>query len=550
MFNKAIYISMLMWYLLPANAIFAYTRADSLRGGNGSGRNWWNVERYELSVTFDTAAKSIKGSNKFRIRFTGATGNDSLQIDLQEPMVIDSIVHEGHRCNFVREGNVWWVLNPFGKIEDGRENALPWKDFTVYFHGSPKAAVNPPWDGGFIWTKDSMNNAWYSVGCQGLGASVWWPCKDIQSDEPDKGMSISLTVPEGFDAISNGGLGSEPTPGPNKTKTVKWYVANPVNTYNVSFYIGNYIHWQDTFHGENGTLELDFYALRHNEAKARKQFAVTKEMLRCFEYWMGPYPFYEDGYKLVEAPFLGMEHQSAIAYGNKYQMGYLGRDRSGTGVGLNFDFIIIHETGHEWYGNNITAADIADNWIHEGFTTYSETLFSEWILNKEKAFDYVRGQRKNIQNDKPVIAAYGVQGHGSGDMYDKGAALVHTIRVMMHDDKKFRSMLRGMNEKYYHKSVSSAEIEEYINKFSGIDFRAVFDQYLRTTNVPELEYAIKNGILSYKFNKVVTDFTLPIQVTDGEQKILVKPTAEWQQVKWKVGYNLSFSKDFYYTIKS
>ncbi len=550
MLNKIFHIALLMWYLLPANTTFAYTRADSLRGGNGSGRNWWDVQHYQLAVKFDTAQKSIEGSNWIKFVVTDKA-NDSLQIDLQEPMVLDKVLWQGKEIPFVREGNVWWITNDFSKLKKGDSS-----DIHISYHGSPTQAKNPPWDGGFIWGKDSMGNAWYSVACQGLGASVWWPCKDIQSDEPDNGMDISLNIPTGMSAISNGLLVGTPSLEKAYRSTWKWQVKNPINTYDVGFYIGEYKHIIDTLKGEKGILKVDFYALKHNGDKAMQRFAEIKKMLHCFEHWMGPYPFYEDGYKLVEAPFLGMEHQSGIAYGNEYKMGYRGMDRSGTGVGLKFDFIIIHESGHEWYGNNITAADIADNWIHEGFTTYTETLFAEWISGKEKAFEYVRGQRKNILNNIPVIGPYGVQGHGSGDMYDKGATVVHMIRVAMNDDVAFRKLLREMNEKFYHSFATSAQIEDFIvqtdikyHKKPSLNYKPFFEQYLRTTRVPELEYYIKDNRLYYRFINVVEGFSLPVTVTDGSYSYPIQPAGTWQSIKWKWGFNVSFSKDFYFTVK-
>ena len=535
---------MVMWYLLPANTTFAYTRADSLRGGNGSGRNWWDVLHYRLHIQLDTAEKSIKGNSKIEFLVT-APINDSMQIDLQQPLEVDKIFLMGKDMQFEREGNVVWVVGEFLSLQPGDTSIL-----TIYYHGVPVAAKTPPWDGGIIWGKDSAGNAWMSVACQGLGASAWWPCKDIQSDEPDKGMVIRLNTPVNMTAVSNGKFSYGPVMANPTNSSWEYVLKNPINTYDVAFYIGDYVHWQDTMIGEKGVLNLNFYALKYNEEKARKQFAVTKQMLRCFEYWLGAYPFYEDGYKLVEAPFLGMEHQSAIAYGNQYKMGYLGRDRSNTGVGLGFDFIIIHESGHEWFGNNITARDVADNWIHEGFTTYTETLFAEQLQGKQKAYEYVQGQRLNIKNDKPVIGPYGVHQHGSGDMYDKAANLVHMIRVMMNDDAKFRKLLRGMNEKYYHSFVTSADIESYINQVSGIDFSAIFNQYLRTTNIPELEYYIKKDQLFYKFNKTVPGFTFPLELNEDGRRKIISPTSDWQSVKWKGGYDVVFPKDFYFTVKS
>lgn len=547
----------LIGYLLLANTLFAYTRQDTLRGSNGRGRDWWDVQKYDLRVKIDTATKTISGVNEI-LFLVKDKFRDSLQLDLQDSMVIDN-VHilnwnggEHFPLKFAKEGNAWWVVGAFDNWhQDGKV------ELTVKFHGKPRVAKQPPWDGGFIWTKDSTGKPWLSVACQGLGASSWWPCKDYQGDEPDKGMRIDFENRE-FTMISNGRPDSLKTCFLNEETnqlykimlTNVWHVKNPINTYNSTFYIGDYVSWTDTMIGEKGVLDLSFYCLRHNEEKARKHFTMTKDMLHCFEYWMGPYPFYEDGYKLVEAPFLGMEHQSAVAYGNQYKMGYLGKDRSGTGVGDLFDFIIVHESGHEWYGNNITAADMVDNWLHEGFTTYTEGLYAEWIAGKEKGFEYIRGEWANIRNDKPVIGDYGVCDHGSGDRYDKGSAVVHMIRMMIGDDEKFRQLLRGMNKDYYHKIVTSAEIEQYIMTKTGLSLKPFFNQYLRTKNIPEFGYYIKKGKLHYRFTNVVEGFTLPLEVTDGVITQKIAPTANWQSANWrKGGYNVSISRDFLVKLK-
>ncbi|MCD6012269.1 MAG: Peptidase rane alanine aminopeptidase [Flavipsychrobacter sp.] len=535
-----------MWYLLTANTTFAFTHADTLRGSNGPGRAWWDAIRYDLQVGFDTLGKSIYGINQVSFTVLKSPG-DSMQIDLQTPMVLDSAIlmpsalGEGPILLPVKqEGNVWWVKHNFRKLKVGSQYLL-----AIFYHGKPREAVNPPWDGGFSWGHDSLGKLFVAVSCQGLGASVWWPCKDAQWDEPDSGMSTRFFVP-GYYAIGNGKEldVTASAPGGQKPTITGWEVKNPINTYNVTFYIGDYVHWHDTLMGENGKLDLDFYALRYHEEQARKQFAVVKQMLHCFEYWMGPYPFYEDGYKIVEAPYLGMEHQSAIAYGNGYKMGYKGYDRTYTGIGMAFDYIIIHESGHEWFGNNVTAKDMADNWIHEGITCYSEALFVECTQGKEKAYKYCRGEWSNIRADKPMIGPYGVNEEGSGDIYDKGAAIIHMIRMMTNNDEKFRAMLRGLGKDFYHQTVTTQQVEEYISKQTGLELKTFFDQYLRTDKIPHLEYSIKDGKLKYKFTHVVAGFTLPLTVTAGETTETIRPTSEWQQIKWNGGYNVRFSEDF------
>jgi len=547
--NKIVQILLMMWYLLPANTTFAYTHADTLRGSNGRGRGWWDVQKYVLHVAFDFPNRSIKGSSFINFNVIN-TPSDSMQIDLQQPMQIDSVLFVNgfatEPMNFAKEGNVFWVFsarNPLHNWAIGGNYSI-----LIFYDGKPRAAINPPWDGGFSWDKDSMGNPWTSVSCQGLGASVWWPCKDAQWDEPDNGMDIHLLLKGDQQAIINGRLVD--VTDQNDLKDYHWHVENPINNYDVTFYIGDYAHWHDTLMGEKGKLDLDFWVLKYNEQRARKQFEVVKSMIHCYEYWMGPYPFYEDGYKLVEAPYLGMEHQSAIAYGNKYKMGYLGSDRSMSGYGLDFDYIIIHESGHEWFGNSITARDIADNWVHEGITTYCESLFAECLLGKEKGMKYCRGERINILNNKPIIGDYGVNDEGGNDMYDKGAAIMYMIRVMTNDDEKFRLMLRGLSGNFYHQVVTTGEIEDYISKHTGLDLKAFFDQYLRTTNIPKLDYYIKDGKLNYRFNDVVPGFSLPLTVTAGETTQAIWASGNWASIKWKGGFNVKFSNDFLIKVKN
>jgi aminopeptidase N len=548
MFIKKISILLIMWYLLPANTTFAYTHADSLRGGNGRGRAWWNVVHYDLQVTFDTADKSISGTNLINFSIEH-TPTDSMQIDLQAPMVLDSVVLQGVLGNtqqttltIINEGNVWWAKYPFHNLPGTRYSIM------VYYHGSPREAVRPPWDGGFSWKHDNNGKLWVSVSCQGLGASVWWPCKDAQWDEPDNGMVTRFSIP-GYYAIGNGKAMNVSPSATQPTGLSGWEVKNPINSYDATFYIGDFVHWHDTLIGEKGTLDLDYWVLRDNKEKARKQFAVVKKMIHCYEYWLGPYPFYEDGYKLVEAPYLGMEHQSAIAYGNEYKMGYLGIDRSLTGVGTAFDYIIVHESGHEWFGNSITAKDVADNWIHEGITTFSESLFAECLLGKEKAKRYCIGSWHNINNERPVIGHYGVNEEGGGDIYEKGAAIMQMIRQMTNDDEKFRQTLRGLSKDFYHQTVTTGQVEDYIALHTGLELKSFFNQYLRTTDIPQIEYGVKDKQLSYRFNDVVAGFSIPLTVSTGKISAVIKPTAEWQHIPWSGGFNVQFSKDYLIKVK-
>jgi aminopeptidase N len=498
-----------------------FTRQDTLRGSLNAERTWWDVMRYDITVEPDYASKTIRGNTiiTFKILAAGKT----MQIDMQEPMNITGITFQSRPVTYTREGNAYHVN--IGKLPaTGSVQQL-----LISFSGKPREATRPPWDGGWIWKKDANNNPWMSVACQGLGASVWYPCKDHQSDEPDSGASLTMIVPDTLVAVGNGRL-KEKKNNNNGTSAYTWQVVNPINNYNIIPYIGKYVNFSETFEGEKGKLDCSYWVLNYNIDKAKEQFKQAALMLKCFEHWFGPYPFYEDGYKLVESPHLGMEHQSAVAYGNKYANGYLGRDLSGSGWGLKWDFIIVHESGHEWFANSITSKDLADMWLHEGFTNYSETLFTDCQFGKEAGNDYVIGTRKNITNATTIIGPYGVNREGSGDMYYKGGNLLHTIRQVINDDSTFRAILRGLNRTFYHQTVTTLQVETYISKEAGIDFSKVFDQYLRTTQIPVFEYKLENGQLSYRWSNCVTGFDLRLKVFAGTD-LWLKPTTEWQMQK-------------------
>lgn len=499
-----------------------YTRADTLRGTLSAPRSCYDLNYYHLDVKIDIDNKLISGSNEFN--FTAAEDFTLLQFDLFSNLKVEKVVYKTQELPFKREFNAVFVTFPKA-VKKGTKDK-----FTVYYSGSPVIALNPPWDGGFIYSKDKAGNPWVSVACQGLGASCWWPNKDHQSDEADS-VLISISVPHGLQEISNGRLRSIIAQ-PDGYQQFNWFVSNPINNYTVTFYIGHYAHWTEQYKGEKGNLSLDFWSLKEDSTLARPHWdADVKPMLNSFEHWFGPYPFYEDGYKLVQAPFLGMEHQSAVAYGNQFKMGYLGRDLSQSGWGMKFDFITVHESGHEWFGNNITTKDIADMWVHESFTNYSEALFTESVYGKQAATDYVMGIRKNIANDIPIIGPYGVNREGSGDMYYKGANMIHTIRQLINDDDKFRSILRSLNKTFYHQTVTSAQVENYVAAQSGLKLDKIFDQYLRTTMVPVLSYHIRDGKLSYRWTNTVTGFDMPVKVTLRKAMYsLITPGAEWKTV--------------------
>jgi len=519
------------------------TLADTLRGSNGPGRAWWDALKYDIHVKFNLNDSTISGKNVISFKATGYV--NMMQIDLQDPLVIDSIIGYssintydslgniiGHRSGtgnimFTKEASVYYA---FPGIKEGTEKDI--HQITVYYHGKPTIARRPPWDGGLIWKKDKNNNPFISIACQGLGASVWYPCKDIQSDEPDS-AEMHVTIPDSLTCIGNGRFRGKITNG-DGTATYDWAVESPINNYTIIPYIGKYAHFSEVYKGEAGPLDMDYWVLEYNLDKAKEHFKDAPLMMQAFEHWFGPYPFYKDGFKLVEAPHLGMEHQSAVAYGNQYKKGYLGSDLSRTGWGLKWDYIIVHESGHEWFANNISTKDIADMWVHEGFTTYTEALFTEYHFGKQAGSEYVIGQRKGIQNKSTIIGPYGVNKEGSGDMYPKGANLIHTIRQVINDDSLFRQILRGLNKTFYHQTVTTKQVEDYISKESKIDFNKIFDQYLRHIEIPVLEYQVKGNMIMYRYSNCIDGFNLPIKVSfakDSNKTSWLKPTTRWQPIK-------------------
>ena len=500
-----------------------FTRADSLRGTLTPLRTCYDINYYHLTVKVNIEEKFISGSNEFA--FTAVQDFKKLQFDLFENLKVEKVVYKGQELPFSREFNAVFITFPSIIKKAAQEK------FTVFYSGYPTVAKNAPWDGGFVFSTDKSVKPWVTVACQGFGASSWWPNKDHQSDEVDS-ILISVNVPKGLKEVSNGRLRSI-IEQPDGYTQFNWFVGNPINNYNVTFYIGDYAHWMDEYQGEKGKLTIDYWALKEDSLKAKPHWDKdVKPMLQCFENWFGPYPFYEDGYKLVQAPHLGMEHQSAVAYGNQFKNGYLGKDLSGSGWGLKFDFIVVHESGHEWFGNNITSKDVADMWIHESFTNYSETLYTEMQNGKLAGTAYVKGIRANIANDTPIIGPYGVNKEGSGDMYYKGANMIHIIRQLINDDDKFRSILRGMNKTFYHQTVTTTTIENYIAKESGLKLNKIFDQYLRHATIPVFEYKISKGKLFYRWKSEVKDFDMPIKIALQQGTFsYVYPSEQWKSMK-------------------
>lgn len=516
--------------LLHLGAAYLYAQTDSvtrqemLRGSVTPEREWWDVLHYDLQVEFLPETRRLKGSNT--ITFKALKPGNKMQIDLQPPLAITRVAHGNEQLKFEREGNVYWVMFE-QELAKGVEDKIE-----ISYEGVPVVSKNPPWVGGVTWGRDDLGHHFIVTTCQGIGASIWWPNKDHGADEPDRGMQISVTVPDNLVAVSNGRLKKTDHDVAAKKKTYHWEVVNPINNYGVNVNIGNYVNLTDKYQGKGGVLDINYWVLPHQKEAALSQFKEVRRMLEAFEYWFGKYPFYEDGYKLVTVSYPGMEHQSSVTYGNWFQNGYLARDPCACGVGFKFDFIIVHESAHEWFGNNISMKDAADMWIHEGFANYSENLFVEYHFGKKDAEDYVIGTRRSIRNDRPIIGVYGSNRQGSGDMYPKGGNMLHTIRQLINDDAKWLSILHGLNADFWHQTVTTQQIESYISTKSGMDLSKVFDQYLRTTDIPLLKYSINGKTLTFSYERVVKGFAMPLRVSINGKETKITPTEVKQSLEF------------------
>ena len=514
-----------------------YSAQDTLRGSITPERIWWDLVYYDLDVTVQPKVKSISGTNT--IHYKVVSPNNIMQIDLQPPMKLIKAVQDEVELSINQNRNAHFI-----QLEK-KQNRKKIEQIVLHFEGQPKEAINAPWDGGFSWKKDYNGNDFIATSCQGIGASVWWPNKDHMYDEVDS-LQMKITVPKHLKAVGNGRLRAVTKN--EKTASYTWFVSNPINNYGVNINIGDYVDFSETYNGEKGNLDMHYFVLKDNLSKAKKQFLDAPKMMKAFEYWFGPYPFYEDSYKLVEVPYLGMEHQSSVTYGNRYMDGYLGRDLSGTGWGLKFDFIIIHESGHEWFANNITNKDIADMWIHEGFTAYSENLFLDYYYGKEASSEYVIGTRKRIRNDRPIIGKYNVNAEGSSDMYYKGANMIHMLRQFTKNDEKWRGILRKMNAKFHHQTVTTQQIESFLSDEIDLDLHSFFNQYLRDVRIPTLEYNIDKNILHYRWTNVVEGFKMPIEFESNKQWQWLYPTVSWQ-TKAINSSTITVDEDYYITTK-
>ena len=519
-----------------------FTEKDSLRGSLRAERSNYNVLHYDLDIKLNPEKRFISGKNT--IRFEVLASLPKMQLDLYENMQIDSIIFGNRKLTYERKYNAFFIT-----FDEALE-AKTTKEIQIYYSGFPIVAKKAPWDGGFVFKKDQEDNHWIGVAVQGDGASLWFPNKDHLSDEPDEGADIKVSVPDGLMNVSNGRLIAE-IPQEDGYTQWHWRVTEPINNYNITLNVGNYVNFKNQFHD----LDLDYYVLPYHLDEAKKQFAQVKPMMACFYEKLGEYPFKEDSFKLVETPYLGMEHQSAIAYGNKFMNGYLGRDLSDTGHGLTWDFIIIHESAHEWFGNSISVADIADLWIHEGFTTYAESIYIECTEGKDAALSYLFGIRDNIANQRPLIGQYGVNHSGPSDIYYKGANMLATLRSIVNDDKLWWGTIKSFVADFKHSVTNTEEVIAYFNEKLGADYTPFFNQYLRYAEIPVLEFRKNKKRVDVRWKAHAKDFEMPIDVgfVEDENTYRLHLSRDWVKtdIKMKDLPNLKidifhFYVDFYF----
>jgi aminopeptidase N len=527
--NVTLRISTILLLLFASLQISAqpFTRADTLRGLLTGERKCYDITYYDLDLRIDPTTKSIEGKNN--IFFRAVEDFWTMQIDLNHLLEVKQVYRStNEQLAFRREGDAIFITFPKQITAGTLENII------IEYGGKPLEAKYPPWKGGLIWAKSPGGEDWVAVACQGIGASVWWPNKDHQSDEPDS-MMIRITAPPGLENISNGRLRSK-TLLPDGWTRFDWFVANPINNYCVTFNIGKFTHFGEEYISkiDSSVLTLDYYVLPENVEKAKQQFRQVRKMLEAFEHHFGKYPFYNDGFKLIESPHLGMEHQSAIAYGNHYFNGYLGTSNSA--VGLKFDFIIIHEAAHEWWGNNVTSNDVADLWIHESFGAYAEAVYVEYFWGYEKALKYINGKKPFVRYDRPIQGIYNVQNAGSGDMYNKGQLVLNTLRHAIHNDSLWWDILRGIQSRFAKSSIDAVDVWDYIEQRTGMSLRPFFKQYFQHVDIPELEILLtkqpNRHTMRFRWKTDVEDFVMPVKVTTAPNEFnIIYPTTSAQTME-------------------
>jgi aminopeptidase N len=501
---------------LPPKAPEA-TQADILRGGYGPYRANNDLLFYHLDLRVDPEKKFISGTNT--IRFKMLQDGTRIQLELYPTMKIDGIAMGKTTLKYERDGVTFFVDFP-QTLRAGHTYSID-----VHYSGSP---VETGRFGCFTFKKDTAGHPWINTACEGTGASVWWPNKDQWRDEPQQGMKISVAVPNSLIDVSNGKFAGKKDLGDGYTQW-NWNVHYPINNYDVALNIGNYVHFGDKFRG----LPLDYYVLPEDLAKAKVQFAQVPGMMKAYYHYLGEYPFKKDGYKLIEVPYAGMEHQSAVAYGNHFKNGYLDRDWTGVGISTRFDFIIIHESGHEWFGNSITAADKSDMWIHEGWTTYLESLYVEYNYGHDDALKYINALKKKVKNDQPIITQRDANEEPPPDQYFKGALFINTLRSIVNDDARWWALIHDFYQHFKYQNIMTEDVVQYFNQQTGMDLRPVFDQYLRHTAIPTLELKFDDaaGTVSYRWQADEKAFAMPVRVGLKEHWEMIHPTTEWQTMK-------------------
>ncbi len=489
----------------------AFTRTDSLRGSWGPWRENNDLRYYDLSVRVDVAKKYLTGKNA--IRFTMLKSDDRIQLDLFANMNVDSLLWENKVLKYTREFNAVYIDFP-EKLAAGSTYTI---DF--YYSGYPQETGR---FGGLAFKEDSLGNPWVITACQGIGASLWWPNKDQKPDEVDS-MKISIAVPSDLMDVSNGRYLGKTDLGDGYTR-YDWKVHYPINNYSVAMNIGKYAHFSE----KHGDLTLDYYVLPFHLQAAKRQFAQVKPMMKCFEKFFGPYPFPRDGFKLIEVPYAGMEHQSAVAYGNRYRNGYLGVDWTGVGISSKFDFIIVHESGHEWYGNSVTANDVSDAWIQEGWTTYAEGIYVECLFGYAEAIKYLNGYRGKVANREPIIGPIGVNHWPTQDQYFKGALFLNTLRHVVDNDEQWWALIKDYTAHFRYKNIWTKDVINYFNDYLKRDLRPVFEQYLYWADLPVLQYKFSADSVNFRWQANVDDFDMPLKVRVNGELQLIRPRTFWQ----------------------
>ncbi len=508
------------------------SRAQELRGAYGRLRSNNDLLSYHLDLRVDPSRKHLSGKNT--IRFRMLEDDARIQIDLYENLDVDKILLDGKELDFGRELNAVFVSFP--------ETLKAGETYEIEFHYSGSPAEQGRF-GGIKFSTDPEGRPWVNTACQGEGGSIWWPCKDQWRDEVES-MDISISAPNGLQNVSNGRFQGKEDLGDGFTRW-DYRVNYPINSYCVSLNIGAYEHFSEKF----GDLTLDYYVLPESLEDARRQFAQVKPMMEAFYHYFGEYPFPDDGYKLIHVPYSGMEHQSAVTYGNGFTNGYHNRDWTGVGVSTKFDFIIIHETGHEWFGNAVSASDVSDMWIHEGWTTYLECMYVEHVFGYDDALKYTNAYKRKIRNRRPIITQRGIHQTPPQDMYFKGALFLHTMRGVMDDDEKWWALVREVYDSFKFKNILTEDMVELFNQRYERDMTAVFDQYLRRADLPTLELAFDEeaGKVNYRWQATIEGFDMPIRVGDPEAWQTIEPTTEWQSMETELSQaDFAVATDLYY----